>query len=166
MTTQRQIDALAAAFEKGNPWDAGPPGTRGRAGGAFARMIDDLKSTGLLYRPHQALPQNTITAKGLRLLLEWYKARQRRSPILAEKVKVIEARLPGLDAKEAEFAQQQAAEKAERQRVVDKRAAGRKARRVAAFRAFFAERGMGHSFADDDAMLEFVDALVRKDDAL
>src|SRR4051812_25316607 len=79
--TRRQIDALQAAFTHGSPWKAGPAGTRGNAGGAFARMGDDLRSKGYLCKERESNGRTTeITAPGMRTLPDWDRGRRRPTP--------------------------------------------------------------------------------------
>lgn len=183
MTTQRQIDALQAAFTHGSPFRVGPggdpQGVRGRAGGAFARMVEDLQSSRLLYRRNEAGETNTPTAKGLKLLLEWYKARLRRSPIFAERIREIEAALPAVEAKEAAAEEAKKAAAADRARQFEERIARHREKKLEAFRAHFTAREEDAALdgeeraacwrlarLPDDALIAFVDAIVDKDQAL
>jgi hypothetical protein len=170
MITRRQIDALDAAFNTGNAFSM-KRGAISNMGGAIRRMIDMLEVNGYLNKDRD------ITAKGMRALLVWYRARQRKAPNLAERIREIEARLPKMEEAEEEAARIAEAEEADRRRIADERKATAKARQITGFRQFFADlafKGDANEAAiaaafeamDDDAMLALIERIVLRSDAI
>lgn len=180
--TPRQIEALAAAFEKGNPYEI-IPGARSNAGGATARMIDDLRDAGYLDRRREH--RNEITVKGLEALAEHYRKKIRRAGPLnletSSKIDLAEvtAAIPRRRAIEEEAAKVKAEDQAERRRQSDERVARSRERKIVGFRALFGEMLFDEALPeaqreatkhilvlDNDQIMAFVDRIVEKDQAL
>lgn len=170
MITRRQIDALQAAFESGNAFNI-RSGAVANMGGAIRRMIEGLEREGYLDKDRD------ITAKGMRALLNWYRARVRSAPLFGERIREIEARLPAMEVAEDEAARAAEAEKAEQDRRSAERRASARQRQIDGFRSFFADLALNgdknetaiavaFEAMEDDRMLDVIERIVNKESAL
>lgn len=136
------------------------------------RMLEAMREEGLLYEyesPRQrekdqpekpkAL-QTGPTPKAMRAYIE--KGFGMGDPVRDK----MQARIPELEAIEAEY--EAAMQTFFREKKVEReaRAVERRAAKVVAFRAFFAEEGIDLGERDDDAMLDLVERIVNKEMAL
>lgn len=169
--TPRQIEALEAAFERGSPWAI--QGRVSNCGGAFARMVDELETSGLLIRR-----ERTISVKGLRALANVYRSRTDAGPhrnreVAREKLAKVEAALVERGSEEEEASRIEAAMREQ----AAARTAKHRERRIGGFRELFTEMTQGpDEFVsdaadsilrlDDDGLLAFVDRVIDRDSAI